>query len=29
MQSNHDKDVTSLKLTISQISDENKNIVKQ
>lgn len=29
MQSNHDKDVTSFKLTISQISDENKNIVKQ
>lgn len=29
LQSNHDKEMTSLKLTISQITEENKNIVKQ
>lgn len=29
VQTNHDKDITQLKLTISQISEENKNIIKQ
>jgi len=29
IQTNHDKDITSLKLKISQITEENKSIVKQ